>query len=205
MKKFLLAVLFLTCTNVGASTLTQTFYSGGAQSPINFDFSAIYKSDDVTSDTTVFDIDNSSLTFEFNAYDFNGNLLYQDSTWSNKRYYGEYFQPHLSKTRFNQQYIPRPSIPGYPSDVFYTPDGMYTWNLDIARVGDSLNPGLDSYMISYISNNGLYNVLFDSTLPNSQASFVYTAGVSAVPVPGALFLFAPALLGFLGFRRKKKA
>ncbi|MDQ7072296.1 MAG: hypothetical protein Q9N32_00340 [Gammaproteobacteria bacterium] len=25
---------------------------------------------------------------------------------------------------------------------------------------------------------------------------------SAVPVPAALFLFAPALLGFLGFRRK---
>ncbi|MEW5011830.1 MAG: hypothetical protein AB1Y22_09740 [Cycloclasticus sp.] len=31
------------------------------------------------------------------------------------------------------------------------------------------------------------------------------SSVSAVPVPAALFLFAPALLGFLGFRRKKAA
>lgn len=31
------------------------------------------------------------------------------------------------------------------------------------------------------------------------------AAVSAVPVPAAVFMFAPALLGFLGFRRKLKA
>ena len=40
----------------------------------------------------------------------------------------------------------------------------------------------------------------------NQYAFEYTVlssgGVSAVPVPAALFLFAPALLGFLGFRRK---
>ena len=30
----------------------------------------------------------------------------------------------------------------------------------------------------------------------------YDVSVSAVPVPAALFLFAPALLGFLGLRRK---
>lgn len=32
--------------------------------------------------------------------------------------------------------------------------------------------------------------------------FKYDVSVSAVPVPAALFLFAPALLGFLGLRRK---
>lgn len=32
--------------------------------------------------------------------------------------------------------------------------------------------------------------------------FKYDVSVSAVPVPAALFLFAPALLGFLGVRRK---
>lgn len=31
------------------------------------------------------------------------------------------------------------------------------------------------------------------------------SAVSAVPVPAALFMFAPALLGFLGFRRKARA
>ncbi len=34
---------------------------------------------------------------------------------------------------------------------------------------------------------------------------VSQAGVNAVPVPAALFMFAPALLGFLGLRRKAKA
>jgi len=33
----------------------------------------------------------------------------------------------------------------------------------------------------------------------------FSSSVSAVPVPAALFLFAPALLGFLGLRRKANA
>ena len=33
-------------------------------------------------------------------------------------------------------------------------------------------------------------------------NLAYTMSVQAVPVPAALFLFAPALLGFLGLRRK---
>jgi len=33
----------------------------------------------------------------------------------------------------------------------------------------------------------------------------YTPSVSAVPIPAAALLFGPALLGFLGFRRKLKA
>ena len=36
----------------------------------------------------------------------------------------------------------------------------------------------------------------------SRDVFKYDVSVSAVPVPAALFLFAPALLGFLGLRRK---
>ena len=36
----------------------------------------------------------------------------------------------------------------------------------------------------------------------SMDVFKYDVSVSAVPVPAALFLFAPALLGFLGLRRK---
>ena len=35
--------------------------------------------------------------------------------------------------------------------------------------------------------------------------FSYTSAPSAVPVPAAFFLFGPALLGFLGLRRKNRA
>lgn len=34
--------------------------------------------------------------------------------------------------------------------------------------------------------------------------YLVRGGVSAVPVPAALFMFAPALLGFIGFRRRVK-
>jgi hypothetical protein len=37
-----------------------------------------------------------------------------------------------------------------------------------------------------------------------DAAAIEAARVSAVPVPAALVMFAPALLGFLGFRRKAK-
>ena len=33
----------------------------------------------------------------------------------------------------------------------------------------------------------------------------YDLSINAVPVPAALFLFAPALLGFFGLRRKMQA
>ncbi|BDZ74626.1 hypothetical protein GCM10025856_23450 [Methylophaga marina] len=46
--------------------------------------------------------------------------------------------------------------------------------------------------------SGIYTVSFDVLPTTGNMSF----GVSAVPVPAALFLFAPALLGFLGMRRK---
>ena len=47
------------------------------------------------------------------------------------------------------------------------------------------------------------NIAISNIILNSGANFVnYSVSVSAVPVPAALFLFAPALLGFLGLRRK---
>jgi len=39
---------------------------------------------------------------------------------------------------------------------------------------------------------------------NQVSSYVVEYGISEVPVPAAAFLFAPALLGFMGLRRKAK-
>jgi hypothetical protein len=47
-----------------------------------------------------------------------------------------------------------------------------------------------------------YNA-FDFTGTDAQFQ-ILTSNVSAVPVPAAALLFAPALLGFMGFRRKAK-
>mgnify|MGYP000572021582 CR=1 FL=1 len=45
-------------------------------------------------------------------------------------------------------------------------------------------------------------VAFVDIVDATQSKMRYDVSVSAVPVPAALFLFAPALLGFLGLRRK---
>jgi hypothetical protein len=50
--------------------------------------------------------------------------------------------------------------------------------------------------LNHIQNRDFANVTF---LDWTQSS------VSTVPVPAALFMFAPALLGFLGLRRKTRA
>lgn len=45
----------------------------------------------------------------------------------------------------------------------------------------------------------------DFIFKNAKLTVDYNAIPNAVPVPAALFLFAPALLGFLGLRRKAQA
>jgi hypothetical protein len=47
------------------------------------------------------------------------------------------------------------------------------------------------------------NVFYGLDIIDAASNILkYDVSVSAVPVPAALFLFAPALLGFLGLRRK---
>ncbi|HDY86019.1 hypothetical protein LCGC14_0942860 [marine sediment metagenome] len=69
----------------------------------------------------------------------------------------------------------------------------------------------DDFKTFFISNVASFS--FITTLYANQLSVLdfvdatgsvlkYTVSVSAVPVPAALFLFAPVLLGFLGLRKK---
>lgn len=55
---------------------------------------------------------------------------------------------------------------------------------------------------SFLNANGFDTGRFDFT--NSSIVTIELTNVSAVPVPAAAFLFAPALLGFMGLRRKAK-
>ncbi len=57
-------------------------------------------------------------------------------------------------------------------------------------------------------NTGLTSIFENQALAGSVDRTFLTwtsSNVSAVPVPAAVFMFAPALLGFLGFRRKMRA
>ena len=60
----------------------------------------------------------------------------------------------------------------------------YTWMLEAAT----------EYVINIFIGKALVGSNYDLRLT--------TEGISEVPLPAALWLFAPALLGFLGFRRK---
>jgi len=57
-----------------------------------------------------------------------------------------------------------------------------------------------------VSQGGQIGTYLTMTCVNDEASvYMDVKGVSAVPVPAAAFLFAPALIGFIGLRRKAKA
>ncbi|HDY84365.1 hypothetical protein LCGC14_0969610 [marine sediment metagenome] len=61
--------------------------------------------------------------------------------------------------------------------------------------------------LSFADNSIHINYTGDSAFnfTGTDAQFqILTSNVSAVPIPAAALLFAPALLGFMGFRRKAK-
>lgn len=72
-----------------------------------------------------------------------------------------------------------------------------------------LNPnlrGLENGDNVSIVGSYTMNVDWTASTPGDYVRVLtaYSPGVSEVPVPAALFLFAPALLGFMGLRRKAK-
>ena len=80
--------------------------------------------------------------------------------------------------------------------------------------------GIDIDAFAGVTAGDLFSfvMLTDNSSTTSQTGFPFSeadidaigaissgAAVSAVPIPAAAFMFAPALLGFLGLRRRKLA
>lgn len=78
------------------------------------------------------------------------------------------------------------------------------WNIDVSSY---LTLGMASILnFDLVSKRyGFFGLKGDYKFNNAQLSVDYNAIPNAVPVPAALFLFAPALLGLLGLRRKAQA
>ncbi|PHS32642.1 MAG: hypothetical protein COA95_02490 [Methylophaga sp.] len=72
-------------------------------------------------------------------------------------------------------------------------------NYDAAAASSDWSTGMWTFLAGTYTISG---IVFDSPFNFGSAALRLDTGVSAVPVPAALFLFAPALLGFLGLRRK---
>ena len=84
-------------------------------------------------------------------------------------------------------------------------------NTNDFHIGDTVSglvAGLqfDTMVFNYLlgATTSGSNILNTQLLTHWTQGVTYTSGVSAVPIPAALFMFAPALLGFMGFRRKAK-
>lgn len=99
------------------------------------------------------------------------------------------------------------------SNISFDTTGAY----DVSTVNSddrtfSMDFLLSGAQMSLIMQNllAVVNVNFGSGMNTFNAAFGSTVSlnynnVSAVPVPAALLMFAPALLGFFGFRRKMQA
>jgi hypothetical protein len=72
---------------------------------------------------------------------------------------------------------------------------------DMTAVDDDFN-FTTQFLLGFVSNP--YEFEVDGVF-GYATEWSKSAAVSAVPVPAAAFLFAPALLGFMGIRRKAKA
>ncbi|SFK20517.1 hypothetical protein [Methylophaga sulfidovorans] len=87
---------------------------------------------------------------------------------------------------------------------------VIAWSFNPAIIGATLVFGTLGDTVSYaITEDFSFTAMLTAgadyilSIIDATSSVVkYDVSVSAVPVPAALFLFAPALLGFLGMRRK---
>ena len=68
----------------------------------------------------------------------------------------------------------------------------------------SLSPGFFGFVADAAFSSLLLQLTSGSADGFGLDDAVYSTGVNAVPIPAAAFLFAPALLGFMGFRRRAK-
>jgi hypothetical protein len=79
------------------------------------------------------------------------------------------------------------------------------WNIDVSSY---LTLGMTNILLNFdlVSKKyGHFGSVGDYKFNNARLSVDYNTTPNAVPVPAALFLFAPALLGFFGLRRKAQA
>lgn len=79
-------------------------------------------------------------------------------------------------------------------------DGINIFGLDITNIGSL---GILEYTWALeAATDYVINVFIGEAALGGNYDLRIVTGVSEIPVPAALWLFAPALLGFLGFRRK---
>jgi len=179
---FLIAGALLISSNVNASTITNGGFESGDLTGWACD-----GADYCESRQSSFSHSGSYYMIGFDNDGF-GTLSQTLSTIIGTTYNVDFWSFSNSSSDAN---ILRYSVNGdTPSSVFRTLD----WSLtSFSFLADNISTTLE---FLFETDDGTRTWHIDDVSVNS---------VSAVPVPAALFMFAPALLGFFGFRRKAKA
>ena len=86
--------------------------------------------------------------------------------------------------------------------------GGFSPSTDFTSIGVSISGGdtqtITEETIYWLANiKDVFEIVISDFIGSGDVG--YTVTVSAIPVPAALFLFAPALLGFFSLRRKATA
>lgn len=102
---------------------------------------------------------------------------------------GSYYFKFASGLSFFEDFIP-----AYTIEEFYEGSGVFAYYLTALTSSSSLNAA--SVM------HDIYYEVFDISNYNSNVNSYWL--YKPVPIPTAVILFAPALLGFMGFRRIAK-
>jgi len=92
----------------------------------------------------------------------------------------------------------------------YTGDPLSSPFVIVLKASDSFAAYLFKDLGNLVTNStGGFSISWSnggSQIPNLSHMTIYsTTNTSAVPLPAALWLFGPALLGFMGFRRKNQS
>lgn len=92
----------------------------------------------------------------------------------------------------------------FTSDVFST-GHVNTTTLGLTFEGIMIKSGNTTLVALF--NDAISELYFKTFIQQgiSHIALFNTASISSVPVPAALWLFAPALLGMVGFRRRQSA
>jgi len=94
-------------------------------------------------------------------------------------------------------------------DIFFR-DGGHGTNFGSSTVDISVDGGayasyfLANFVVTGLTGSSFYFANNNTDTGNTTDFYIDSLTVSAVPIPAAVFLFAPALLGFMGFRRRAK-
>jgi hypothetical protein len=188
-KSFLLvAMLFFSISSYAASVMV-TFSGvtgsnpGPYTSPANYSGSFIINGSDVATAT----VDDLQITVEGDSYSATGGSLNQ--------FAGKYFNVG-GFSGFTSTGSPF-TFEGFSVDWRAPVGGVFSSTTVVANNLTEADLNYRRVVIDFVegSHGG-------AIIDHADTVSFSTLNVSAVPVPAALFMFAPALLGFMGLRRK---